>query len=157
MSELDKQNEVAVNTAEAPVITQQHPDTLRDPRISEAQAQEAGFVPATDISQFATLVVGWNQHIVNQGQHVLALDLDNPDDPMKVGIRVYQPEHPNADTEGFRLLEDNELVPFKHGVRYMLDMISQLPFDYSPTDADGKVLDEFASQETLAQREKEES
>lgn len=124
-------------------------------RISEQAAKEAGLERMTDMAQFGNLVVAWHIDRVNQGQHVLNMDISNPEDPMKGQVWVREPGHPDTDEDGLRPLSDQEVIIFKHGVRYMLDLFEQLPFAYTPTDADGKVLGEYASEDTIAELEQE--
>ena len=110
--------------------------------ITEDEAKSKGLVRATDgdLSQFAHTVIDWHSFICNQGNHVLNIDNSNPADPNKIAVRVREPDHPDADEDGIRVLTDEELIPFKHGVRFMLDLFEDLPFQYTPTDADGNVL-----------------
>lgn len=133
--------------AEQPEVKQLH----EGQRITEDEAKAAGLQVITDAQQIANIIINWHIDLCNQGQHVLNLDLNNPDDPQKAVIRVYEPLHADADEKGWRALADTEIVAFKHGVRYLLDMVEQLPFSYTPTDADGKVLDEYAATQDLAQ------
>lgn len=128
--------------------------TLNTPNaITKAEAAEKEFVTATDVNLLATNIVFWHTHICNQAQHVLNLDLNNPDDPQEIAIRVYDPEHEDAAEDGFRRLSDAELVPFKHGVRYLFDMFEELPFNYTPSDADGNTLPEYATGEADEEEE----
>lgn len=122
-----------------------HPDSFVPNRISEEEANSKDFILATDINNLATLIVGWHTHACNQGQHVLNIDNLNPADGQMIQISVYEPEHPNADDKGFRNLSADELIPFKHGVRYLLDQFESLPFQYAPTDADGETLPGYGS------------
>lgn len=122
------------------VISAKHPDSFIPNRITEQEATDKNFVKADDVNVLATQVVYWHGNACNQVQHVLNLDNSNPADPQKIGIRVYEPDHPDADENGFRLLLDSELIPFKHGMRYALDQFEELPFQYVPTNADGDTL-----------------
>lgn len=137
-----------------PKVIQGVDPTLNVPNaISEQAAKDAQFELATDINELATRIVFWHNNVCNQAQHVLNLDLNNPDDPQEVLIKAYDRDHAEADEHGFRALTHAEMVPFKHGVRYVLDMMEQLPFSYTPSDADGNTLPEysgrgFASEET---------
>lgn len=112
-----------------------------DTRISEKEAVEAGYEKITDVGVISQLIVDWHMHIKNSGQHILNIDNTNPDDPQRIGIRVREPDHPDADETGHRFLSQGaEEIAFKHGVRCMLDLIDTLPFHYTPVDADDNPL-----------------
>lgn len=135
------------------VIQGVNPDLAEPNAISIEEANSKDFIPATDISQLATSVVFWHTNIMNHGQHVLNIDNGNPDDPQEVGIKVYEPKHAEAGEDGFRLLTPEELVPFKHGVRFLLDMVSELPFNYTPTDADEVPLPGYGSENDIEEQQ----
>lgn len=136
--------------------TQELTDLHAGKRISSSEAQAAGLELITDPKHMGALMVAWHIDKCNQAQHVLNLDLCNPEDPQQIGIMVYDPKDPTArEEDGFRKLRMDEVVAFKHGVAYMLDLISDLPFSYTPVDADGKVLPQYASEEELAALEAE--
>ena len=144
-------------------LGKEHNGSIQEPtdlhtgkRISTTEAQAAGLELITDPKQMGALMVTWHIDKCNQAQHVLNLDLCNPDDPQQIGIMVYDPTDPTArEEDGYRQLRMDEVVAFKHGVAYMLDLISDLPFSYTPVDADGKVLPQYASEEELAALEAE--
>lgn len=133
--------------AEPKEIVGQNPDNFIPNQISEQEAKDGGFIPATDINAFAKLVVDWQINICNQGTHVLNL-VNQPEDPQMIRIWVYEPDHPEANEKGLRPLTEAEVLPFKHGVRYLLDMVEQLPFQYTPSDADGNTLPGFGMDST---------
>lgn len=149
MSQQDKP--VEASSPELTTFEGKHPDSFVPNRITEEEAKSKDFIVATDINNFATLIVGWHTNACNQGQHVLNIDNLNPADAQMIQISVYEPQHPSANDKGFRNLTADELIPFKHGVRYLLDQFEALPFQYSPTDADGETLPGYGSNDAQSE------
>lgn len=111
--------------------------------VTTEEAMNAGLERVEDVSVFANLVVAWHVQGCNQAVHVLNHDFFNPDDPQTIEIRVPDETHPEADASGMRPLAPEEIVPFKHGIAYAMEYFGKLPFHYTPTDADGKVQEQY--------------
>lgn len=123
----------------APEVEQTELDRV----VTTEQAKQAELERIDNVSVFANLVVAWHNQGCNQANHVLNFDFFNPEDPQKIEIRVPDENHPEADENGMRPLMDHEIVPFKHGIAYVMEYLGQLPFHYTPTDADGKVQEQY--------------
>jgi hypothetical protein len=129
----DEQKPIKINPEQdLPAQGEKHPDTL---------AKE-GKVQLLSLSDFGDMVVAWHIGIQAQYQQILNIP------PQELAqIHVADPDHPDADAEGFRELTDPaERRGFLFGIRWAQELSHQLPFDYVVEDADGNLRVEEVEQ-----------
>lgn len=103
-----------------------------------------------EISHFATAVVNWHTNNCNQAIHAMNMPEHVEGDEAFIQVQVLALGHPDVDPEtGMRVLKAEEIPAFKAGIRYLFDLIEELPFKFLPTDADGNVQPEYASTEDV--------
>lgn len=119
----------------------------RDHILNEADA--ANLDKVDDIDLLSTAFLNWHTSAVNQMAHVLHMPTEPDASGKEVEVTVRDPDHPNADENGFRVLDKSEIPAFKSGVRYALDLVNKLPFKFVPTDADGNIKQEYEADEPL--------
>lgn len=99
-----------------------------------------------DLERLGDIIGNWVLNTRNSLYHVLDMpenpDPENPDN----GIMVNDPQHPQANEQGFRALNEAERNGFMFGIQYFVEeYLDKFPIKFLPTDADGNVPPEYAS------------
>lgn len=134
------------NTPSANVTAEQVDSAAENPNfVNEDQTED--LVMITNLSNFAAGIVGWHTDICNQAVHAMQMPEIHPTEGTHIRIRIHTDSKEKQDEEGMRVLAPEEIEAFKAGIRYVYDQFKELPFKFLPTDADGNVQPEYASEQ----------
>lgn len=118
-------------------------EALESNLVTAEQAKELEEVKSIDV--FATNIVNWHTHNMNQLIHVIGMPEFVNGDEAGIRITITSDNVERGAVDGKRILHPKEIEAFKAGVRYAFDQCNELPFKFIPTDADGNIQPEYES------------
>lgn len=132
------------------MTTQKLEEVDRAHIINEADTAELDKID--DIDLLSTIFLNWHTESINQMVHAINMPEEADESGKQIEIKVRDPNHPEKNEDGFRVLNDDEVPAFKSGIRYALDLVKDLPFKFVPTDADGNIKQEYQSDEPVDEK-----
>lgn len=147
---MNNQEIIANVVDEAQVMDSGEPEVLTADQginknfVTVDQAKELDEVK--DVSIFATNIVNWHTGICNQAIHAMNAPEFMPGDDTAIRIEISSTNTERGAVDGKRVLHPQEVEAFKAGIRYLYDMLEELPFKFIPTDADDNIQPEYQSE-----------
>lgn len=114
--------------------------SIEDNFVTTEEAKELDVVD--NVSQFATGIVNWHTHNMNQLVHAMNMPETN-EDGIRIAIEITSDATDRGAVDGKRVLHPKEIEAFKAGIRYAYDQCVVLPFKFIPTDADDNIQPEY--------------
>lgn len=139
-----KQEAPAVVVEEVVELRTKTPEeAINDNFVNVDQAKDLEEVQS--VALLATGFSNWHTNICNQAVHAMNAPEFKAGDDSAIRIVISSNNVERGAVDGERVLHPQEVEAFKAGIRYLFDMLVDLPFKFIPTDADDNIQPEYTS------------